>query len=70
MHPNAQTLVKFYTAFADLDAETLAGDRQILYEAATAAIEELGAHGVHGLDGLQIELLLARLEEARALDWP
>jgi hypothetical protein len=41
--------------------------RDVLYTVAEAAIEELIDHGV---DGLCIELLLTRLEDARALDRP
>lgn len=41
--------------------------RDILYTVAEAAIVELA---VHGVDGLEIELVLARLEDARALDQP
>lgn len=41
--------------------------RDVLHTVAEAAIEELIDHGV---DGLRIELLLARLEDARALDRP
>ena len=41
--------------------------RDVLYTVAEAAIEELVEHGV---DGLQVELVLARLEDARALDRP
>ena len=47
--------------------EVLTDKRDVLYTVAEAAIEELGDHGV---DGLQVELLLARLEDARALDRP
>ena len=41
--------------------------RDVLYTVAEAAIEELVDHGV---DGLQVELILARLEDARAMDRP
>lgn len=47
--------------------EVLAVERDVLYAVADAAVEELASHGV---DGLAIELLLARLEEARTLDRP
>ena len=42
-------------------------ERDVLYNVAEAAIEELVDHGV---DALRIELLLARLEDARDLDQP
>jgi hypothetical protein len=45
--------------------EVLTDNRDVLYTVAQAAIEELVDHGV---DGLQVELLLAGLEDARALD--
>jgi hypothetical protein len=45
--------------------DVLTERRDILYTVAEAAIEELAGHGV---DGLEIELVLARLEDARALD--
>ena len=45
--------------------EVLTDRRDVLYTVAEAAIEELIDHGV---DGLRVELLLARLEDARALD--
>ena len=41
--------------------------RDVLYTVAEASIEELVEHGV---DGLQVQLVLARLEDARALDRP
>ncbi|GAB3662645.1 hypothetical protein GCM10027596_24570 [Nocardioides korecus] len=47
--------------------EVLTDERDVLYTVAEAAIEELVEHGV---DGLQVELVLARLEDARALDRP
>lgn len=47
--------------------EVLTDKRDVLYTVAEAAIEELVEHGV---DGLQVELVLARLEDARALDRP
>ena len=47
--------------------EVLTDKRDVLYTVAEAAIEELVDHGV---DGLQVELVLARLEDARALDRP
>ena len=47
--------------------EVLTDKRDVLYTVAEAAIEELVEHGV---DGLRVELLLARLEDARALDRP
>lgn len=42
-------------------------ERDVLYSVAEAAIEELAQHGV---DALQVELVLATLEEARELDRP
>jgi hypothetical protein len=45
--------------------EVLTDKRDVLYTVAQAAIEELVDHGV---DGLQVELLLAGLEDAHALD--
>lgn len=47
--------------------EVILREREVLYSVAEAAIEELADHG---LDGLQVELLLAQLEDARALDLP
>ena len=47
--------------------EVFTDRRDVLYTVAEAAIEELVDHGV---DGLQIELVLAGLEDARALDRP
>lgn len=47
--------------------EVLIDKPDVLYAVAEAAIDELVDHGV---DGLQVELLLARLEDARALDRP
>lgn len=48
-----------------LDTERLASDRSVLTASATSAIKELVSHGV---DPLQQELLLAMLQDARALD--
>lgn len=48
-------------------AEVLTDKSDVLYTVAEAAIEELVEHGV---DALQVELVLARLEDARALDRP
>jgi hypothetical protein len=48
-------------------SEVLTDKRDVLYTVAGAAIEELVDHGI---DGLQVELILARLEDARALDQP
>lgn len=42
-------------------------ERDVLYNVAEAAIEELVDHGV---DALRVELILARLEDARDLDQP
>ena len=47
--------------------DVLTNRRDILYTVAEAAIEELAQHGV---DALQVELVLALLEEARGLDRP
>ena len=46
-----------------LDTYGLTDDRDILMAVATSAIEQLAAYGV---DALQIELLLAALDDARA----
>lgn len=48
-----------------LDTTGLAGDCDLLLAAATSAVEELVRHGV---DVLQIELLLAMLDDARAVN--
>jgi hypothetical protein len=48
-----------------LDTTGLNEDRDVLYLAAAAAIE---AMAIFGLDPLDLELLLVRLEAARALD--
>jgi len=48
-----------------LDTDGLSDDRDVLYLVAVSAIESLV---VFGLDELDIELLLVRLEAARALD--
>jgi hypothetical protein len=50
-----------------LDTYGLTHDRDILMAVATSAIEQLAAYDV---DALQIELLLAALDDARALDEP
>jgi hypothetical protein len=50
-----------------LDTYGLTDDRDILTAVATSAIEQLAASDV---DALQIELLLAALDDARALDEP
>jgi hypothetical protein len=50
-----------------LDTDALSEDRDVLYLAAAAAIESLA---LFGLDALDLELLLVRLEAARALDRP
>ena len=47
--------------------EVLTDKRDVLFTVAEAAIEELVDHGV---DALRVELVLARLEDARALDRP
>lgn len=48
-----------------LDTFGLIDDRDTLLAVAASAIEELAGHGV---DVLQIELVLAMLDDARALD--
>ena len=48
-----------------LDTDGLSDDRDLLYLVATSAIESLV---LYGLDDLDVELLLVRLEAARALD--
>lgn len=48
-----------------LDTFGLTEDRALLLVVATSAIEELVSYGI---DGLQIELVLALLDDARALD--
>ena len=48
-----------------LDTAGLTGDRDVLFAVASSAIEDLQDHGI---DGLDVELLLARLDEARNLD--
>ena len=50
-----------------LDTYGLTDDRDTLMAVATSAIEQLAAYDV---DALQIELLLAALDDARALDEP
>src|SRR4051794_21207594 len=50
-----------------LDTYGLTDERDILMAAATSAIEQLA---VYDVDALQIELLLAALDDARALDEP
>ena len=50
-----------------LDTYGLTNDRDILMAVATSAIEQLAPYDV---DALQIELLLAALNDARALDEP
>jgi hypothetical protein len=50
-----------------LDTGGLTDDRGVLFAVATSSIEELLNHGV---DGLQIELLLDMLEVARGKDLP
>ena len=48
-----------------LDTGGLIDDRAALYVVAESAVEELVDHGV---DALQVELVLAMLDEARAVD--
>lgn len=50
-----------------LDTAGLIDDRTALYVVAESAIEELVDHGV---DALQVELVLAMFDEARELDAP
>jgi hypothetical protein len=50
-----------------LDTYGLTDDRGMLMAVATSAIEQLAAYDV---DALRIELLLAALDDARALDEP
>ena len=48
-----------------LDTDGLSDDRDVLYLGATTAIESLV---IFGVDALDLELLLVRLEAAHALD--
>ena len=48
-----------------LDTAGLTGDRDMLFAVASSAIEDLQDHGI---DVLDVELLLARLDAARGLD--
>ena len=48
-----------------LDTDGLTGDRVVLFAVASASIEDLQDHGIGVLD---VELLLARLDEAHSLD--
>lgn len=50
-----------------LDTTGLTTDRAVLRVVAASAVEELI---VHGVDALQVELVLAMLEDAHALDEP
>lgn len=50
-----------------LDTTGLTDNRDVLMAVATSAAEQLVAYGV---DALQVELLLASLADARALDEP
>ena len=50
-----------------LDTTGLTDDRDALMALATSAVEQLTTYGV---DALHVELLLAALEDARALDVP
>ena len=50
-----------------VDSDGLPEDRDLLLAGATAAIEQLVDHGV---DALDIELVLATLEDAHKLDEP
>ena len=51
-----------------LDTAGLTDDRDVLFAVATSSIEELADY--HGVDGLQIELVLDMLEAARDKDEP
>ena len=51
-----------------LDTAGLTDDRSVLFAVAASAIEELA--DCHGVDGLQIELVLDMLEAARDKDEP
>ena len=51
--------------FPGLDTTGLTDDRDVLYAVAESAIEELADHGV---DALQVELVLDMLDAARAKD--
>jgi len=53
--------------FPGLDTTGLTHDRDALYAIAESAIEELADHGV---DALQVELVLDMLDAARAKDVP
>ena len=53
--------------FPGLDTTGLTDDRDMLYAVAESAIEELADHGV---DALQVELVLDMLDAARAKDVP
>jgi len=53
--------------FPGLDTTGLTDDRDVLYAVAESAIEELADHGV---DALQVELVLDMLAAARAKDVP
>lgn len=53
--------------FPGLDTTGLTDDRDVLYTVAESAIEELADHGV---DALQVELVLDMLDAARAKDVP
>ena len=50
-----------------LDTMGVTDNRDVLMAVATSAVEQLVAYGV---DALQVELLLASLADARALDEP
>lgn len=53
--------------FPGLDTTGLTDDRDVLYAVAESAIEELADHGI---DALQVELVLDMLDAARAKDVP
>jgi len=53
--------------FPGLDTTGLTDDRDVLYAVAESAIEELADHGV---DALQVELVLDMLDAARDKDVP
>jgi hypothetical protein len=53
--------------FPGLDTTGLTDDREVLYAVAESAIEELADHGI---DALQVELVLDMLDAARSKDVP
>jgi len=65
MHPNAQTLIRFYTAFAALDADTMAA---CYAEDATFDDPAFSLHGRRDISGMWHMLCAATLAKNRA-DW-